>query len=505
MNTTAKPNGHRGSALVVALIMIGVLAALGAATYLVLNNKYRVVHQAASWQEALLTAEAGVDMAMTEIRRQLYDTEPMWSANNGWSKDEAGTRSTSKRVLLREGEGGTQSWTEVTVEWPEYLKDPSGEQWYRIVSHGYCQVSGGPIVAGAPEDVKLRKIDLKYSHRARIDGTEGTISQPVAHRVIEAIAKPQFAFRMALFAVKRIDMTDHNIVVDSYDSRDPKKSNWEEGAKEGTYPWIDPTDQRKGVNEDKRQWNGDIGTNGDVINAGNAHIYGSANTNGGSVLNTDNITGNYPDDPNRIRDDFSMAVPSVSAPQGGTQATIDPKTALQATTGDGTRVVVPNISLSGQDELHITGEPGKETYIEIVVMGDVTVGGQARIVMDPGVNVRLFVEGDADIAGNGVLNPNSPLSLQIYGCDREADESTGEISDPGSIKIAGNGGFSGAIYGPTYNIEIKGGGNEDNVFGAFAGYNVTLTGVQSVHYDEALGDGGIVNGYNIVSWFEDER
>jgi len=308
-----------------------------------------------------------------------------------------------------------------------------------------------------------------------------------------------------LFAVKRIDMTDHNIVVDSYDSRDPKKSNWEEGAKEGTYPWIDPTDQRKGVNEDKRQWNGDIGTNGDVINAGNAHIYGSANTNGGSVLNTDNITGNYPDDPNRIRDDFSMAVPSVSAPQGGTQATIDPKTALQATTGDGTRVVVPNISLSGQDELHITGEPGKETYIEIVVMGDVTVGGQARIVMDPGVNVRLFVEGDADIAGNGVLNPNSPLSLQIYGCDREADESTGEISDPGSIKIAGNGGFSGAIYAPTYNIEIKGGGNEDNVFGAFAGYNVTLTGVQSVHYDEALGDGGIVNGYNIVSWFEDER
>src|SRR5262245_3631523 len=100
MNTTAKSNGYRGSALVVALITIGALAALGAATYLVLNNKYRVVHQAASWQEALLTAEAGVDMAMTEIRRQLYDTEPMWSAKNGWSKDEAGTRSTSKRVLL---------------------------------------------------------------------------------------------------------------------------------------------------------------------------------------------------------------------------------------------------------------------------------------------------------------------------------------------------------------------------------------------------------------------
>jgi hypothetical protein len=73
-------------------------------------------------------------MAMTEIRRQLYDNEPLWSEKNGWSKSDTGTQSISKRVLLREGEGGTQSWTEVTVEWPESLRDPSGEQWYRIVS-----------------------------------------------------------------------------------------------------------------------------------------------------------------------------------------------------------------------------------------------------------------------------------------------------------------------------------------------------------------------------------
>jgi hypothetical protein len=122
--------------------------------------------------------------------------------------------------------------------------------------------------------------------------------------------------------------------------------------------------------------------------------------------------------------------------------------------------------------------------------------------------VRLFVEGDADIAGNGILNPGSPLNLQIYGTDRQTDSTTGEVTDPGTIKIAGNGGFSGAIYAPTYNIELKGGGNNDTnkaIYGAFAGYTVTLTGVQSVHYDEALGDGGIVNGYNVVSWFEDER
>jgi hypothetical protein len=517
MKTRSTPFGHRGSGLVIALILIAVVAALGAATYMVLNNKYRVVHQAASWQEALLTAEAGVDMAMTEIRRQLYDSEPLWSDKRGWKASDDGTSAVSKRILLREGEGGTVSWTEVTVERPAYLIDPSGEQWYRIVSHGYCQVSGGAVVGGTSEDVKLRKLDLRYDRRAKIDGkTEAAVAQPVAHRVIEAIAKPQFAFRMALFGVKRIDLTDHNIVVDSFDSRDPKKSNWAEGATEGTYPWNDPNDEKQGVNEDKRQWNGDIGTNGDgtqgrrgeVINASNAHIYGTANTNGGSVTDYANITGNFPGDPNRIRNDFSMPVPAVIAPEGGTPTKIDSETGLQATTGSGTRIVVPSISLSGQEVLHIKGETGKETFIEIVVTGDVTVSGQAQIKLDPGVNVRLFIEGDADIAGNGILNPGSPLSLQIYGTDRETDSTTGEVTDPGTIKIAGNGGFSGAIYAPTYAIELKGGGNNETsqaIYGAFAGYTVTLTGVQSVHYDEALGDGGIVNGYNVVSWFEDER
>jgi hypothetical protein len=516
MKMKADTNGPRGSGLVVALIMIAIVAAMGAATYMVLNNKYRVVHQAASWQESLLTAEAGVDMAMTEIRRQLYEDGTMFSGN-GWTKNEDGSRSTSKRTLLRQGEGGTKSWTEVTVEWPEYLKDAGGEQWYRIVSHGYCEVSGGRSVAGASEDVKLRKLSLTYDRRAKIDGKEeAKVEHPVAHRVIDAIAKPQFVFRMALFGVKRIDLTDHNIVVDSYDSRDPNKSNWNAAAGAGTYPWIDPLDQKKGVDESKRQWNGDIGTNGTglesegdtepktVINAGNAHIFGTANTNGGEVKDFDNITGNFPNDPNKIRTDFSMAVPPVSAPEGGTQTTLPANLELQATSGDGTRIVIPTISLKGSDKLLIKGETGKQTYIEIVVTGDITVGGQGSIELEPGVHVRLFVKGDADIAGNGVTNPNSPLNLQIYGCDREMTED-GVVTDPGSIKIAGNGGFSGAIYAPTYDIEIKGGGASDTVYGSFAGYSVKMTGVQSVHYDEALGDGGLVNGYNIVSWFEDER
>ncbi|HET6406886.1 MAG TPA: hypothetical protein VFG14_03315 [Chthoniobacteraceae bacterium] len=498
-----------GSALVVALIMVGILASLAAATFMVLNNKYRVVHQAASWQEALLTAEAGVDMGMTEIRRQLYDSEALWSGKFGWNLE--GTRSTSKQVLLREGEGGTESWAEVTVEWPEDLKDPSGEQWYKITSHGYCQISGGQVAAGSKEDLRLRKLSLHGDRRASIDGkSSAEVETPNAHRVIEAIAKPQYAFRMALFGVRKIDLTNHNILVDSYDSRDPDKSNWPTGATEGTYPWNDPTDHSAGIDEDKRQWNGDIGTNGEVINAGNAHIYGTANTNGGTVLDDDNVTGNYPNDPNRVRDDFSMAVPGVKAPSdsGQTQTTVDPRTGIQATTGTGTRIVVPNINLSGQEVLNITGQTGVDTYVEIVVTGNITVTGQAQIVLDPGVHGRIFLQGDADVGGKGFTNPGSPLNLQIYGTERTVNTTTGEVTDPGNIKIAGNGGFSGSVYAPHHNVELKGGGTTNDssaVYGAFAGYTVLMNGVTAVHYDEALGDGGLVTGYNVVSWFEDER
>jgi hypothetical protein len=52
---------------------------------------------------------------------------------------------------------------------------------------------------------------------------------------------------------------------------------------------------------------------------------------------------------------------------------------------------------------------------------------------------------------------------------------------------------------------MVGGGNSDSIYGAFVGKTIGMTGVQSVHYDEALGDGGLVSDYRVASWFEDAR
>jgi hypothetical protein len=61
------------------------------------------------------------------------------------------------------------------------------------------------------------------------------------------------------------------------------------------------------------------------------------------------------------------------------------------------------------------------------------------------------------------------------------------------------------VYAPDYDISMKGGGNTDTIFGSFSGHTITMTGVQSVHYDEAMADGGLISDYKIASWFEDVR
>ena len=367
----------------------------------------------------------------------------------------------------------------MTIDAPRSLVDQSNTQWYRIRSLGVTDVPGAGGIAGEGQDLKLRKFDLIYDRR-----TGRKIMRPQAGRLVEAIAKPVGVFNMAIFGAKSVDMTDQNIVVDSYDSRDPNKST------NGAY---DPA---------KRQSNGDIATNGELINTGGAHIYGDAFTNGGSVTKSQNVTG-------EISSEFYKEMLPVQMPilpvDVGILASIQSGTTLNAAAGTPSTYRISSIALSGQSTLEIKGDPsGGVTYVQLVVLGDLRLSGQSIISLGPGVHLRLYVVGDIDITGQGIINPNSPLALQVYGIDRPklAD---GTPSSYGTAKIAGNAGFRGTIYAPNYNIELKGGGTGDSIFGAFVGNTVRMTGVQSVHYDEALADGGLINDYKIVSWFEDER
>lgn len=471
---------QKGSTLLISLVFLAILFAAGGVTFNLLQNRYRQVHQTATWQEALLASEGGIDLAVNEMRKQLYEPDNAWS---GWSEASAGEGVSggvyyTSNILLREGEGGQRSYSKVSVDAPDYLRDASGEQWYRVRSLGIASLPGGTVVAGDKLDLRLRKFDLYRDHRT------GAKVLPQATRLIEAIVKPVGTFRLALFGVKTVDMNNANIVVDSYDSRDTNKSTG------GFYDVA------------KRQQNGDIATNGALIDAGNAHIYGDASTNGGTVLNSANVTGEIRDD--FYQDLFAVTRPNVTATIG-TPGSVTSTTTIDAVAGDPVQVILSQIKIEGSDVLRIRGAAdGSATYAQIIVNGDVSLGGNAQLVIDPGVHVRIFVQGDADIAGNGVTNPNSPLNLQFYGLDRPTN-ADGSPQDPGEMKIAGNGGFRGTVYAPTYEVRMVGGGTTDSIFGSFVGWTVGMTGIQSVHYDEALADGGLIADYKVVSWFEDTR
>ncbi|MGV3533797.1 MAG: DUF7305 domain-containing protein, partial [Chthoniobacteraceae bacterium] len=531
---------QEGSAIAFSLITVAILTILGTTSYMVVQNRFKLAHQTASWQEALLPAEAGVDLAVNEIRKNLYvkdlttifaapdwtPGEPISDANNNGAMD-AGEEYVDLNLNGQYDSGGysrTLSFgsrdASMTV-FAEKLnptlmgRKADEEPYWRVSSVGTVKLPpAAASVGGEGYDVQLRKLDFRVDHRTgKALPVAAGESKPIpqATRRIEAIVKPVSVFRLALFGTESIDMTNHNPIVDSYDSRDPNKSTYNPLT-----PWIPGSYLLA-----KRQQNGDIATNGSVINASGAHIYGDASTKaGGTVLGSQNVTG-------VITDDFYQEVLPVSLPLAsdgsvlgptiGTPSTISGTTTITATETTVKNVVVDKINLSGQSVLTLAGAPAvngvvPRTYVQLIVRGDISMSGQAQIVIGQNVYVRIFVEGTADFTGNGVLNPNSPLNLQVYGVDNYRRNAAGailkdaagnDIIDYAKITIAGNGGFSGAVYAPHYDIDIKGGGTGDHVYASFVGHKISMNGVTSVHYDEALADGALVGEYKVVSWFED--
>ena len=482
-------NAQSGSVLMLSTGIILTLAILSGVVLSILGGRLRQSYQTTAWHKSLLNAESGVDKAVVEAKKIVRFSGPTTNTPwDGWTQmSPSGSTPKWVRSFTRVDPsvpGGTWTWAKVTAEPLGYNPaDPDEVTWWRVRSVGYEPISGTGALAGDAKDVALRKLDLKYDRRESRSGTRVAVPKPMASRLIEVVLKPVGAFRAALFADSRIDMNNLNIVVDSYDSRDVAKS---------TAGFYDPA---------KRQRNGDIVTNGNAIDVGNAYIYGDAGTNAGTVFNAGNVTG-------QIRNDFYQELFPVTRPsmtaKFGSPSTVTGTAVLPAAADSSSQYILSTINLNGSDTLRISGAAdGSKTYAVIMVTGDVSLSGQSQITLDPGVSAVMFVVGNGDFTGGGVANPNDPLSFLVYGVEQLPD-SSGNVATR-NFKIAGNGGFRGAVYAPNYNINFVGGGSTDSIFGGFVGRNINMTGVQAVHYDEALADDGLFADYKIVSWFEDTR
>jgi hypothetical protein len=483
---TSKRKSVSGSILVWTVLTIAILSILGAEILRVISIKYQNAIQTATWQEALLAAESGIDLAIVDLRKSLYPApnhawEAPWNTAPGNSVTSYGQTS-----IINAGMAGTPMTVEAYVDAPASLIDPTnGWQYYRIRTVGTMPITGPARAADNKQDTRLRRLSLRFERFTNGVLTSHAITFPeVPHvsRRAEAIVSPVSSFSNAIMSVGTVDLNNQNIVVDSYDSRDSNKST------NGLY---DPA---------KQQRNGDIATDGSVIDAGNAHIFGDVATNAGTVTGAANITGaertDFYQEPIPVgAPNWSVVNPSVTNVNGTATITAD------ATSGSvNSRYQLSGISLSGQKTLTIAGAAnGSQTYVEIYVTGDISLGGGSQIVLQPGVSAKIYFAGNIDIAGNGILNSNNqPLDLQLYGIQPAPGVSE-------HVSLGGNGQIIASVYAPGHDVTVNGGGSSGHVFGSVVGKTVTMTGVTNLHYDEALSGAGMINNYRIVSWFEDNR
>ena len=469
-----------GSVLVWTVLVIAMLSLIAVETLRLVTAKYQNALQTSTWQEALLAAESGIDLAVVELRKSLFpQPNHAWDGwNNPPGNEVIGHELTT---IPNAGLNGTPMTIEANVDAPAQLIDPTNSwQYYRIRTVGTIPITGPARTSDNPQDTKLRRLSLRWERFTNGILAARSLDAPQVSRRIEAVVRPVSAFDQAIMSVGVVDLTNQNIVVDSYDSSDPTKST------NGLYD-PDPL---------KRQENGDIATNGQLIEAGNAQIHGDVATNAGTVSGAANITGIE-------RTDFYQEPIPIGAPSwaSSSSASLNDSTTINANAMRGaSRYTFSSISLSGNKTLTLAGNSnGSQTYIEIYVTGDMSVTGTGQIVVQPGVTATIYFAGSVDISGNGVLNSNNqPGDFLLYGIQPPTNSSE-------HVSIGGNSQITASIYAPGHDVTVNGSGTNGHVYGSIVGKTVTMTGVSNLHYDERLGSTGVINNYKIVSWFEDNR
>jgi hypothetical protein len=294
-------------------------------------------------------------------------------------------------------------------------------------------------------------------------------------------------FPMAMVADKGIDLKGNNIATDSFDSGDPAFSTG------GRY---DPA---------KRKDNGDVASNLDIVNSiniGNADIMGKVNTGpGGTVAIGPNgsvgtmawvLGGNHGIQEGHVNDDMNVRLQAISLPA----ATWLPMPAGRTING---KTYSHVIDMSGDYRAtDLSGSVYVNTNVNarIHVTANVSLTGSGDEIRlsSVGTKVVLYMGGASfKLKGNGVVNETGLAENFLY---------FGLPSNT-AIEFGGNGAFAGAIYAPSADFTLGGGGNNSVDFiGASVTKTVKMNGHFNFHYDEALSRIGGDRGYLPVSWAE---
>jgi hypothetical protein len=503
--------------------MLAILAALAVSHIMPM---FRIGSQNAAWEEARVAADAGVDAAIGDLlQNAVGNNSGSWP---GWKQNTPGggigpvlsTTLNTVNSLLTLLLGGTS--TTLTVSDPIFLDNvtvsaaggvptqmdvqlwalhPTASpqiQWFRIRSMATCGLPPTTYAAQTSLDTSLRRLSLrKIRPQIQKDdvGVPMTIPPPSVSRVVEVLVQPILPFELALWTDQAMTLgMSSDWEVDSYDSRDPRKS----GAG-GTYP---------GSASPNAQANGNIGSNlgrpasslyGPLINLNGIQVRGVIATNGGDDPQTpahENVTGAMQIDPSKIRDNFCREMRLVTRPPVSAQSM--PPAGQPLTAGPAS---APTAYLAAGDLGGFTIAaplPGQPSAVIIMINGGLSL--TANLVIPPGVTALVYVLGNVNFqsyaVNSGSGSSNLPAQLQIYG------EYSG--LEPRSLQATGSATICAAFYGPSYSVRLAGG---VDWCGAIASHSFAVRsgGSGGVHYDEALGLVGPTVSFRIARYVEDVR
>lgn len=453
----SKANGHRGSTLLLTVIVTGLVGFLMAAYLTLVRNQNTTTFRSQNWNAAIAIIEAGLEEALTHLN--IHGSTNL--ACDGWQLFDGQYK--MQRTI-------GDNYYIVAIS--NYVAGASNNSAPVIYSYGYTAL---PLMAAVTPNTLLAAAGVPDTSKNYLGRGVSITTRRVALFTKGVVAKGQ------------IDLNGNNIKTDSFDSSNPSYST------NGLY------------DASKNKDGGDVATNSGLtnsLNVGNADIRGKVSTGpAGSVkIGSNGSVGSktWHSDPANdgeiqpgwYTDDMNVEFPDVTAPFSGgftpSSGTVDGTSYNYVLTNENYQS--SSFSMSGQEKIRVTG------HAVLYVTGNFSMSGNSYIEISPGASLKLYVGGaSASIGGNGILNnAGNALNFMYYGLPSNT-----------SVSVVGNGTIIGTIYAPNADLTLAGGGTSDTDFmGASVAKTTKMNGHFKFHYDEALKPFGPTRGYVVTSWNE---
>ena len=430
--TTTVRRGKEGSALMTAIIAMFVVSLLVGGYMTLASSEYRLATRSLLIGASFSLAEGGVDLAIDALNDS--DTSGWNVSGSTWTREVTGIEITT---------GGTGAIRVVITD--ATSNTPT------IHSEG--------IVSGHPSGDVTKQLQVSL--------TSGF-----------------FPYKNGFDSKNGFVLKGQNVTMDSYNSANGAYS----GSNRGSEIRVST-----------------VSIETDAIDIGNANIFGyvavgatlAPGQTGSDVIDVGpkgSITAYGEGEgegiqEDRITTDYYASFPNISAPSVSSGWEFPNSGTI---TDSGTYYVDGDWSLEGESGSLVIAS---NTDIILVVTGTFELKGNATLTLDTDATLKLFVEGDVSIGGNGILNSSNPKNLEVIGTNTNEGEQT--------IKFSGNGKLSATVYAPNANVELKGGGSSGHVYGAVVAYDASLVGGTHFSFDEALADVNLGStDYEVFQWLE---